>query len=72
MKDFFEKRNRCKGTFIIKVENNSNDTWQGEVVWADENRSEKFRSALELFKLMNEAMESQLEQQDSNTEVRIG
>ena len=72
MKDFFEKRNRCKGTFIIKVENNSNDTWQGEVVWADENRSEKFRSALELFKFMNEAMESRFEKQERSDEARIG
>lgn len=72
MKDFFEKRNKQRGTFIIKVENNSNNSWQGEIVWAEENRSEKFRSALELFKLMNGAMESQCEQQDSNTEMRIG
>jgi hypothetical protein len=72
MKDFWEKRDKHRGTFIIKVENNSNNTWQGEVVWAEENRSEKFRSALELFKLMNGAMESQCEQQDNNTDVRIG
>jgi hypothetical protein len=72
MKDFLVKRIKQRGTFIIKVENNSNNSWQGEVVWAEENRSEKFRSALELFKLMNGAMESQCEQQDSNTEMRIG
>ncbi len=72
MKDFLKKRSKHRGTFIIKVENSSNSTWQGEIIWAEENRSEKFRSALELFKLMNGAMESQCEQQDNNVEVRIG
>ncbi len=72
MKDFFENKSKCKGTFIIKIENNSNDTWQGEIVWADENRSEKFRSALELFKFMNEAMESRFEKQERSDEARIG
>lgn len=72
MKEMFEKMIKQRGTFIIKVENHANNTWQGEVVWADENKSEKFRSALELFKLMNGALESQCEQQDTDTEIRIG
>jgi hypothetical protein len=45
-----------KGTFIIKVNHCENGTWQGSVVWADENRTEHFRSALELFKLMDNAV----------------
>ena len=45
-----------KGTFIIKVDNCQNGTWQGRVVWAEENRTEHFRSALELFRLMDNAM----------------
>ncbi len=45
-----------KNTFIVKLDNCQRDTWQGEIVWADENRSERFRSALELIKLMDEAM----------------
>ena len=55
-KEEAEKRNMHKGTFIIKVRNNTKDTWQGELVWADANRTEKFRSALELFELINEAL----------------
>ncbi|WP_024866204.1 hypothetical protein [Butyrivibrio sp. FCS014] len=47
---------RQKGTFIVKVDYCSNGTWQGEVTWADENRSERFRSMLELVKLMDEAL----------------
>ena len=49
---------RNKNTFIVKLDNRQRDSWQGEVVWADENRSERFRSALELIKLMDEAMNS--------------
>ncbi len=49
---------RQKGTFIVKVEYCQNGTWQGKVVWAEENRSERFRSMLELIKLMDEAMAS--------------
>ena len=47
-----------KGTFIVKVEYCQNETWQGQVIWAEENRSVRFRSALELMKLMDEAMVS--------------
>ena len=45
-----------KGTFVVKVEYCQNETWQGKVVWAEENRTERFRSMLELVKLMDEAM----------------
>ncbi len=50
-----------KNTFIVKLDNHQRDTWQGEVVWADENRTERFRSALELIKLMDEAMKKSAE-----------
>ena len=45
-------------TFIVKVDNRQNGTWQGKIVWADENRTEHFRSVLEMLKLMEEAMAS--------------
>ena len=45
-----------KRTFIVKVEFSQNSTWQGRVIWAEENRSVRFRSALELVKLMDEAI----------------
>ena len=52
-----------KNTFIVKVDNRQRDTWQGEIVWAEENRREHFRSSLELLLLMNEAMNKSQEQQ---------
>ena len=45
-----------KGTFIIKVDHCQNETWQGRVVWADENKTEHFRSALELMQLIDDAI----------------
>ncbi len=48
-----------KGTFIVKVEYCRKNTWQGQVIWAEENRAVRFRSALELIKLLDEAMTAQ-------------
>jgi hypothetical protein len=47
-----------KGTFIVKVDNYQNGTWQGCVTWAEENITEHFRSSLELIKLIDEAVNS--------------
>ena len=46
-----------KGTFIVKVEYCQNNTWQGKITWAEENKKVSFRSALEMVKLMNDALE---------------
>jgi hypothetical protein len=46
-----------KSTFIVKVDNQQRDTWQGEVTWAEENKKTRFRSILELLKLMHEAQQ---------------
>ncbi len=48
-----------KGTFIVKVDNYQNGTWQGSVIWADENVTEHFRSTLELMKLIDEAVSAE-------------
>ena len=50
-----EKRGK-QGTFIVQVQYRQNSTWQGQVIWAEENRREHFRSALELMKLIDGAM----------------
>ena len=47
---------RKKGTFIVKVDHYEKGTWQGEVVWAEEEKSQRFRSMLELIKLMDDAL----------------
>ena len=59
-------------TFVVKIEHCCNETWQGEVVWAEENKKEKFRSALELIKLMDEAMKYSQGQQEDYQHFNIG
>lgn len=46
-----------KGTFIVRVEQRQNSSWQGRVTWVEENKTVPFRSALELIKLMDGALE---------------
>ena len=60
------------GTFVVKIEHCCNESWQGEVVWAEENRKEKFRSTLELIKLMDEAMRISQGQQEDYQYFNIG
>ena len=54
----------CKGTykmgdtFIIKVDHCQNGSWQGELVWANEQKSARFRSTLEMLQLMDEAIKN--------------
>lgn len=46
-----------RGTFIVEVCCRENASWQGKVTWADKGRSQHFRSALELLKMMDQALD---------------
>ena len=60
---------RSKETFIVKVEHCENETWQGHVTWAEENKSVHYRSALELIKLIDGAMRGrQIAKQDKDND----
>ena len=41
------------GTFCIQIQYRNNATWQGTVTWIEKNNKEFFRSALELFFLID-------------------
>ena len=58
LNNYNQNVNKKKGTFVVKIEVCQHGTWQGQVIWAEENRTERFRSALELLRLMDEAMAS--------------
>jgi len=45
-----------KGTFEITVKFMQNSTWQGQIHWIEKNQKQNFRSALEMLKLMDEAL----------------
>ena len=45
--------------FLIQILNTQNATWQGTVTWTDGKKTQSFRSALELIKLIDSALEEQ-------------
>jgi len=45
-----------KCTFEITVKFRQNATWQGQILWAEKNLKQTFRSVLEMLKLMDEAL----------------
>ena len=45
-----------KCTFEIMVRFRQNATWQGQILWAEKNLKQNFRSVLEMLKLMDEAL----------------
>ena len=59
-----------QGTFIVKVEYSQHDTYQGQIVWAEGNKSRRFRSILELVRLMDDVMASgEMKGQDQKDSV---
>ena len=42
-----------EATFVVRITQCDNASWQGSVTWADKNETQNFRSALELIKLMD-------------------
>lgn len=54
--DTYEKQAGQAATFVVDVQYRRNATWQGTVRWLDGNKTEHFRSALELLKLMDSAL----------------
>lgn len=52
-----EIENICeKANFIIHVHYRQNATWQGKILWVEGKQAQKFRSALEMQRLMNSAV----------------
>ena len=47
-----ERKNNV-GTYVIKISDTKDSTWQGTITWVNRNRSEYFRSALELLKMID-------------------
>lgn len=57
--------------FIVDVRCRENATWQGEVLWVDLNKQCSFRSALELLKLIDGALDQmEAEQVDIPTDCK--
>ena len=54
-----EERTRAK-TFIIKIINKQNSTWQGSITWVDKQKTQNFRSALEMLKMIDEVLDGDI------------
>ena len=51
-----------KGTFVVHIKYRQNATWQGQVMWAEKKQTCSFRSALELLKLIDSALDEEKKQ----------
>jgi hypothetical protein len=47
-----------KSTFIVQVQFNQNESWQGTVAWTEQKKEKRFRSTLELIRLIDQAITS--------------
>ena len=63
------KRGNKDNTFIVKILNKQNSTWQGSVSWVEGETTQCFRSALEMLKLIDGALE---ENEESGEEAEGG
>lgn len=52
-------------TFVVQVISAQNATWQGVVTWAEGKRTEHFRSALELLRLIDSSLPREEEKEDT-------
>ena len=58
-----------QGTFIIKILNKQHSTWQGSVTWVEEQKTQNFRSALELLKMIDGALDEEADIEGGSHEV---
>lgn len=59
--DIFQQKFGEQATFVVQVQFRQNATWQGTIQWLEEKKSRKFRSMLEMIKLMDEALSREQE-----------
>lgn len=57
------------GTFIIRVQQRQNSSWQGRITWMDRNKTVRFRSIWEMIKLVDNALDTVRGQEDRPEEL---
>ena len=50
---------KTKQSFLVNIIEKQNATWQGTVTWLNQNKTESFRSLLELIKLIDVVVEKE-------------
>ncbi len=61
----FEIKAGKQATFIIQIRFRQNATWQGTITWSEKKQVQHFRSALEMIRLMDEALGQLQPQEDA-------
>jgi len=56
-----------EGTFIVRVQQRQNSSWQGRITWVDKDKTVYFRSVWEMMKLIDSALASN-EEDDADKE----
>lgn len=59
MKNFITREG---AVFLLDIQHRQNATWQGSITWVDRQNKQYFRSALELIKLIESALEQSAEE----------
>ena len=55
-------------SFVVEVLDTRNHTWQGRIYWANKDRTENFRSALELMQLISSAVSGEEREEEEEEE----
>ena len=63
------KNNSNLGTFIVKIINRKNSTWQGSATWVEGQETQNFRSALEMIKMIDGVLEEKNSAEGGNDEA---
>ena len=61
------EKNGSQGTFMVHVQFRQNATWQGQVTWMEKKETQNFRSALELMKLIDRALDAEQDESKSRS-----
>ena len=57
------------GSFIVRVQHRQNSTMQGRVTWVEKNKTVFFRSAWEMIRLIDSALEINEDERDENEDL---
>ncbi len=57
--EVFETERGDKATFLVQVQFRQNASWQGTITWTEEKKTLRFRSMLEMVRLMDSALDAQ-------------
>lgn len=52
-----QTKHKKNNSFMVVIKETQNHTWQGTIEWIEKNEKQSFRSALEMIKLIDSAIE---------------